>query len=142
MSVGVLEEGEETAGLQLQLVVRGAAGGDARRLVRLQPPRLRRPLGQGLGPLLRRLDPGLGLQDGHNSHDVKRRILGDVTYTTYDFKTKIQKMYVEKYTIRSIVCKASCHPVTQVIWVNWVIWVIWVIQVIQVIQVIWVISVI
>ena len=30
-----------------------------------------------------------------------------------------------KYTIRSIVCKASCHPVT---WVTWVIWVIWVNQ--------------
>ena len=105
MSVGVLEEGEETAGLQLQLVVRGAAGGDARRLVRLQPPRLRRPLGQGLGPLLRRLDPGLGLQDGHNSHDVKRRILGDVTYTTYDFKTKkFKEMYVEtNRNVRSLI---------------------------------------
>ena len=33
-----------------------------------------------------------------------------------------------KYTIRSIVCEDSCHPVIQVIWVIWVNWVIWVIQ--------------
>ena len=32
----------------------------------------------------------------------------------------------KKYTVRSIVCEASCHPVTQVIWVTRVIWVIWV----------------
>ena len=29
-----------------------------------------------------------------------------------------------KYTIRSIVCEASCHPVTWVTWVTWVILVI------------------
>ena len=38
-----------------------------------------------------------------------------------------------KYTIRSIVCEASCHPVIWVILVILVIWVIWVIWVIQVI---------
>ena len=41
-----------------------------------------------------------------------------------------------KYTIRSIVCEASCHPVTRVFWVTQVILVIWVIPVIQVILVI------
>ena len=44
-----------------------------------------------------------------------------------------------KYTIRSIVCEASCHPVIQIIWIIRVIQVIWLIWVIQVIQVIWVI---
>ena len=34
----------------------------------------------------------------------------------------------KKYTIRSIVCEAFCHPVIWVIWVLWVIWVIWVIR--------------
>ena len=44
-----------------------------------------------------------------------------------------------KYTIRSIVCEASCHPVIRIIWIIRVIQVIWLIWVIQVIQVIWVI---
>ena len=47
-----------------------------------------------------------------------------------------------KYTIQSIVCEASCHPVIQVIWIIWIIQVIWVIRVIQVILVILVIWVI
>ena len=47
-----------------------------------------------------------------------------------------------KYTIQSIVCEASCHPVIQVIWIIWIIRVIWIIQVIWVIRVIQVILVI
>ena len=39
-----------------------------------------------------------------------------------------------KYTIWSIVCGASCHPVIQVILIIGVIWVIWVIRLILVVN--------